>query len=69
MRAESDRQREESDQRIEAIRAESAQRFQAHRERIQVLEAQAAQHHETVRGVLEGLVQAQADISRLDAAS
>ncbi len=69
MRAEWDRQRAESDQRIEAIRAESTQRFQAHRERIQVLEAQAAQHHETVRGVLEGLIQAQADISRLDAAS
>ena len=61
--------RADTDRRIEAIRAESAERYRAHLEWVQAMESQVARHHETIKGLLDGLVQAQADISRLDAAS
>ena len=61
--------RTDTDRRIEAIRAESVERYRAHLEWVQAMETQVARHHETIKGLLDGLVQAQADISRLDAAS
>ena len=61
--------RADTDQRIETIRAESADQRRAHQAWVQTVEAQIASHRETMSGLLDGLVQAQADISRLDAAS
>ncbi len=55
----------QTNQRIETIRAESADQRRAHQAWVQTVEAQIAHHRE----ILDGLVQAQADISRLDAAS
>ena len=61
--------RTDTNQRIETIRAESADQRRAHQAWVQAVEAQIAHHRETMGGLVDGLVQAQADISRLDAAS
>ena len=73
LRVETDRRlaeiKAETDQRLEATRAESDGRRRAHQAWVQTVETQIAQHRETMRGLLDGLVQAQADIPRLAAAS
>ena len=68
-RAEWEQQRQETNQRIEALRSRSEERYQAHREELLAFKDRADRHHESIQALLDGLIQAQADIARLEAAS
>ncbi len=68
-RAEWEQQRQETNQRIEALRSRSEERYRAHQEEMLAYKERADRHHESIQALLDGLVQAQADIARLEAAS
>lgn len=68
-RAEWEQQRQETNQRIETLRSRSEERYRAHQEEMLAYKNRADRHHESIQALLDGLVQAQADIARLEAAS